>query len=91
MIVDSDKFEGDLILYGLDSRTVKIPCTFVKHIRPNPIYPPYYAPEDADAVLNKYRKMGYKIVGPMYDGRSRYSYDIHDRYETEELYDALSR
>ena len=55
--------------------------TFHKFLRSNPIFPPYYAAvdfEDSD------------LVGPMYDGRTHKTYGVHDRYETQEMYDRLS-
>lgn len=81
--VESDSFEGQAILYSteFDGGKKYVPATFIKYIRSNPLFPPYYAPKDMD-------KTGF--VGPMYDGNNHGSYQIHDRYETEEIYRALS-
>ena len=81
--VESDSFEGQAILYSTEFADGKkyVPATFIKYIRSNPLFPPYYAPKDMD-------KTGF--VGPMYDGNNHGSYQIHDRYETEEIYRALS-
>ena len=54
----------------------------VKVFRPNPIYPPYYR-----AIENPFPE----CVGPMYDGNTYGKVHIHDRYETPETYDMLSR
>lgn len=88
--VKDDSFKSYLILYGIGTNAIYVPCMFQKYLRSNPIYPPYYGPVDADSVLQDYRKKGYQIVGPMYDGRSHGKYHVHDRFETQELYDALS-
>ena len=88
--VEEDSFDGYLILYGIRSGGIKIPCRFQKYLRSNPIYAPYYGPVDEYSALQDYRKKGYQIVGPMYDGRSHGKYHVHDRFETQELYDALS-
>lgn len=61
---------------------------FIRVIRSNPIYPPYYKPV-MTYELQKFIEDG-NYVGPMYDGRAEGNYDIHDRYETQELYDMLS-
>ena len=55
--------------------------TMCKYFRANPIYPPYYA-----AVEKPFDN----CVGPMYDGHKAGKVDIHDRYETQEVYDLLS-
>ena len=55
---------------------------FTKHLRSNPIYPPYYAPDEQPFE---------NAVGPMFDGYRVNGYDVHDRYETQEIYDLLSR
>ena len=56
-----------------------------KFLRSNPIFPPYYA-----AVMEKPFGMDVSYVGPMYDGHYYDHYDIHDRYETQEVYNMLS-
>lgn len=81
LVVPEDNFEGEAVLYTLDGKYVE-PVKFVKHIRPNPIYPPYYAPEENPFEVSH--------VGFMYDGTSHNGYDVHDRAESQEVYDMLS-
>ena len=89
--VPSDSFVDSIVLYGINRGGIRIPATFQKYLRANPIYSPYYGPVDSRSALKEYRDQGYRIVGPMYDGRRHDGkYDIHDRFETQELYDALS-
>lgn len=79
--VSEDSFETEVVAYelkgGPQRKTVKV----VKHLRANPIYPPYYR-----ATQQPFKN----VVGPMYDGHKHGKYDIHDRYETQEVYDILS-
>lgn len=84
-MVEDDSFNGVAILYGIGSEPVLKHTKFYKFIRSNGIFPPYYAPAERKPFDEKYRP----YVGPMYDGRKHKSYDIHDRYETQSLYDAL--
>lgn len=88
--VESDSFRGHIVLYGVFDNPVYIPCKFQKYIRSNPIYAPYYGPVDPYFALQDYIDDGYKIIDPMYDGRKHNGYQIHDRCETQELYDSLS-
>lgn len=78
---------GDVTIYGIDDHGIDIPCTFQKVIRANPIYPPYYRvlPEDLDAIKEDYPD--YALVGPSYDGNKYNGYQVHDRVDTQELYD----
>lgn len=80
--VIDDSFNGKAVCYSTEDGTVYQDCKFIKYIRSNPIYPPYYAPEE-----NPFPN----AVGPMYDGNHYGNYDIHDRYESQEIYDALSK
>lgn len=76
-----DPIKGTIYIYREDG-TQQIPnATFHKFIRPNPIYSPYYAPVE---------QPGMDVVGPMYDGRTHNGYDIHDRYESQAIYDMMS-
>lgn len=77
--IPEDNFVGKIYLYGNGNKTENV--EFCKYLRSNPIYPPYYGPVDEIS--------GY--AGPMYDGHKYNGYDIHDRYESWELYDMLSR
>lgn len=80
--VPEDNFEHEVVAYGLPGGTQRKKVKFIKYIRPNEIFPPYYAPE-VDAFDG--------TVGVMYDGAGkRGKYDIHHRYETQDVYDALS-
>ena len=78
--VAEDSFKGKVYAYGKDIDDKKL-YTFHKFLRSNPIFPPYYAAVD-------FEDSG--LVGPMYDGRTHKTYGIHDRYETQEVYDRLS-
>ena len=83
--VEDDSFEGYAILYGYANSPVYEEVKFIKYIRSNPIYPPYYAPVDKRPFK---RYTGY--VGPMYDGHQHKTYKVHDRFESQEVYDILS-
>lgn len=86
-IVEDDTIEGRVRFVGTDYGWV--PATFVKHIWANPRYDPHYAPIEEGRIKEILDKGG--IVGPMYDGDSVNGYRIHNRYETSEVYDMLSR
>lgn len=86
--VEDDTFESTGYFYSLDG-TITKKLTFVKYIRPNPIYPPYYGPVFT-AELKEFMKNG-KYCYPMYDGNDEGNYQIHDRFEDNELLDLLSR
>ena len=63
---------------------------FVKCIRANEIYAPYYKPvmnKELEEILEK----GNYIRSSMYDGHNFGEYPIHDRFESQEVYDRLSR
>ena len=81
--VKDDSFTSEVVLYGYDEPQYK-KVKFIKYLRANPIYPPYYAPENR----KPFDVRGY--VGPMYDGNTHGNYKIHDRYETQEMYDILT-
>lgn len=83
--VKDDTFVGDAKLYA-GGTPITVETTFVKVIRPNPIYSPYYRPID-----EKPFDVDFPYVGPMYDGYHYNGYDVHDRYESQEQYDILSR
>lgn len=87
-VVKDDTFKGTVVIYGMEGGAKYIDTTFVKYIRPNPIFPPYYGPIDEDIANKEFP--GNHIVGPMYDGRKKSNYMIMDRYETQRLYDMLS-
>ena len=80
--VTTDSFVAEAILYGEGKDKVKN-VKMIKYLVANPFYPPYYAPEE-----NPFKEYS-NVVGPMYDGRKHGSYQIQDRYETQELYDTL--
>ena len=83
----SDTFSGMVSIYHEDAPTEHRPVEFVKWFRPNAIFPPYYAPKDKLDVFSPEEADYY--VGPMYNGNTYKSYMVHDRYETQELYDML--
>lgn len=78
--VEEDSFKAGVEVVGKDVDENKV-YTFHKFLRPNPIYPPYYRAVDFDIE---------GLIGPTYNGRKHFNYDIHDRYETQEVYDMLS-
>lgn len=86
--IEDDTFEADAYFYGIDTKETKR-ITFVKYIRSNPIFPPYYGPIYT-AELLEFMKNG-SYCYPSYDGRTEGQYDIHDRFDTDELTDMLSR
>lgn len=94
--VEGETFRANCRVYGLGDEVVMVPATFQLMIRPNSRFAPYYVPTDVEKVkADACRMVGVKrsdtpIVGPMYDGRNRGMYNIHDRLETQELYDVLS-
>ena len=85
--IEDDTFEGTGYFYSMTGKLTK-KITFVKYIRSNPIYSPYYAPIYT-AELKEYMKAG-SYCYPCYDGRTEGQYDIHDRFDTSELADHLS-
>lgn len=60
-----------------------------KFLRANPIYSPYYKPIESRPFDDMDETEGISYVGPMYDGNKEGIYDIHDRYETQKLYDLM--
>ena len=80
--VTKDSFVGEAILYGEGKDKLKN-VKMIKYLVANPVYPPYYAPKE-----NPFKEYS-NVVGPMYDGRKHGSYQIHNRYETQELYDTI--
>ena len=86
-VVEDDTFEGEVVVYGL-GEPYYIPTTFVKHIWANPIYSPCYDPVDEDIASKEFPDE--VIVGPMGDGNNHNGYLVHDRYETQKLYNMLS-
>lgn len=81
--VTDDTFTGTAYCYGFKHPLTK-EVKMCKYIRSNPIFPPYYA-----AIEDPFKDF-HGVVGPMFDGRKHKTYDIHDRYETQDLYDLLS-
>ena len=86
--IEEDTFEGYGYFYDMNGVSKKL-MTFIKYIRPNPIYPPYYGPLYT-AELKEYLKK-YDFCYPMYDGHDENHVQIHDRFESNELNDMLSR
>ena len=77
----TEEFRGPIFIYT-EEETKEVPNqVFHKFLRSNPIYSPYYRP-----IYNP----GMSVVGPMFDGRTHNGYDVHDRYESQAVYDMLS-
>ena len=87
--VEGDTFEGIAYIYGIGNEVVKRKITFQKYIRSNPIYEPYYGPV-YDSQLKEYMKEN-SLLSAMYDGDMEGNYPIHNRFETDDVYDRLSR
>lgn len=77
--VPEDSFMHTAVAHT-DEGTKRKSCKFVKYIRANSIFPPYYKPET---------KPFEDVVGPMHDGEDHNGYGIHNRYESQDVYDAL--
>lgn len=82
--VPEDSFISKAVCYMDDGR-YENRVKFVKYLRSNPIFPPYYRPE-----TNPFPELK-GVVGPMYDGNKHDGYGVHDRYESQDMYDMLSR
>lgn len=78
--IPEDSFTGEAIAHT-DNGTKRARVKFIKYLRSNPIFPPYYAPEN-----NPFTD----VVGPMYNGHKHGSYGIHDMYESQDIYDTQS-
>ena len=86
-MVPEPVFKAYAILYTLNDGQHKIYVPYYKFIRPNGnIYPPYYAPKSNPFDYPKFDIEG-GPVGPIFDGNYHRKYQVHDRYETYELYD----
>ena len=69
--VEDDTFEAEGYFYGMNfKKTMKI--TFVKYIRPNPIFPPYYGPVYTTELLEFMKNGSYCY--PCFDGRTEGQY-----------------
>ena len=71
--VENEYIMSKAYLYGVDGNKVVDNVKFVKKLRANPIYPPYYGTEDFQPFK------GY--TDGMYGGHKHGIYDIHDRFE----------
>lgn len=87
--VEDDTFTGSIIYYTDNGPVTNNGVTFVKVIRSNPIYAPYYRPDDLDMYEHP-MNIDKTFIGPMYDGDMHGKYPVHDRYESQSIYDALS-
>lgn len=78
--VEDDSFEGEVVAYRGNGEE-KAQAKFIKYLRANPIFTPYYAPVDRpfDNVLSS-----------MFDGRMHGKYMVMDRFESQDVYDRLS-
>lgn len=86
--VDDDTYLGTVSIYGIYDFPVRRAARFIKMLRANPIYPPYYSPDPQSEsdILNEFSEE-YQIVGPMVDGKKYHGYGVANRYETQEVYD----
>lgn len=80
--VYDDNFMGTAVKYSENSPEEKAKVKFVKWLRANPIFPPYYEPD-----YDPFADCG----APSYDGNKHNGYMVMDRYDTQELSDMLSR
>jgi len=87
-VEEDEIFEADGYFYNMKGVITK-KIRFVKYIRPNPIFSPYYGPIYNAELLEFMRNGSYCY--PSYDGRTFGQYDIHDRFDCGELADILSR
>lgn len=88
-VYEDETFEALASFYGVGVKPIAKKITFVKYIRPNPIFPPYYGPVYTVELL-EFMKEGHYCY-PCYNGNTWGRYDIHDRFDTGELADMLSR
>ena len=87
--ITDDTITGTICAYGVGDRPVYKQAKFVKYLRSNPRYDPYYALAPDDTQVQKFIKDNH-LLGPMYDGQTHDGYHIHNRYETQAVYDMLS-
>lgn len=87
-VEDGDPIVLDGYFYTLDGHFTK-PIKFVKYLRANPIFSPYYGPV-YDTELLSIMENGH-FCYPSFDGRKEGPYNIHDRFDDSELADRLSR
>ena len=62
---------------------------FQKYIRSNPIYSPYYGPVYTSELLTYMNDNAYCY--PSFNGDTEDGYPVHDRFESAEIADILSR
>lgn len=84
----SEYITGPGTFYTVDQQFTKI-IKFTKYIRANPIYPPYYGPVYDSELLKLMEE--YKLCYACYDGNYEGPYTIHDRFESTDIADILSR
>ena len=85
--IEEDSFESIGYFYSTKGIETK-KLIFIKYIRPNPIYSPYYGPKFT-AELLEFMKDG-NYCYPMYNGNTEGNYYIHDRFEDVDTYNKLS-
>lgn len=90
--IEDDTFLGTGYFYsnkGVNQAQVE----FVKYIVANPIYPPYYGPIYSSSLLTIMEEGfdGESYLRAMFDGHTHNDCKVHDRFETQEVYDALSK
>lgn len=82
--IEDDTFVATAYFYTLKGVTEK-QITFVKYLRSNPTYPPYYGPVYTSELL-EFMHDG-KYCYPCFDGRTEGNYNIHDRFEDNDIAD----
>lgn len=89
--VEDDIIEGIATFYNLTEK-INVKAKFVKMIRPNPIYPPYYKLQKQSLPKDILDKISNELyVSLSYDGHDFNGYQIHDRIESQDVYNLLSR
>lgn len=89
LIIEEDNYEGIGYMYRYNYPSLSIKVTFVKYIRSNPNFPPYYGPA-YDSNLKQLMKEAH-LCKPYYDGRTHEGYNIHDRFDDTDLTGMLGR
>ena len=88
LMIEDDQFEDLAYFYDFNSKIEKR-IIFVKYIRPNPVFSPYYGPLYTSE-LKEFMKEGSYCI-PSYDGHMKGQYKVHNRFDSNELSDRLSR
>ena len=79
--VPEDSITATATAYGLPGGTKQKDVKFIKYLRANELFPPYYGVEEIPFE---------GVLSGMYDGDKNGKYMIMNRFETQDVYDALS-